>query len=203
MSDYLEAVAAPLRGPKRVRKDMLAEIGDGFDEAVAERVAAGMSREAALDEAAAEFGEPRTVAAEVQRELEASQARRTAWTLLIALPAMTVMWDLFSGDGDPGLAVTLLARIIDAATAVAFGAAALVLTGHLERRAAYVCGLLGLVQIAVALGCSAVIALVADDEGPAGAWAVLALASAVGTALVCTASARALVVARASRPRPR
>ncbi|RRS00171.1 permease prefix domain 1-containing protein [Glycomyces terrestris] len=198
MNDYIAAVAAPLRGPRRVRADMLAEIEDGFEEAVAEHVAAGLDRERAQAAAAAEFGAPGIVAAEVQRELAAAQARRTAWTLLVTLPAMTIMWDLFSGDGDPGVAVTLLARIVDAATAVAFGAAALVLTGHLQRRAASVCGLLGLVQIAVALGCSALIAVVAQGEGDAGTWAVLAAASGVGSALVCASSVRALAVARAA-----
>jgi hypothetical protein len=198
VSDYIAAVAAPLRGPRRVREDMLAEIEDGFEEAVAEHVAAGLSRDRAVGEAAAEFGEPGLVAAEVQRELEAAQARRTAWTLLIALPAMTIMWDLFGGDGDPGIAAILLARVVDAATAVAFGAAALVLTGHLGRRAARLCGVLGLVQIAVAVGCSTLIALVAEGEGATGAWAALTIASAAGSVLVCTASAKALAVARAT-----
>lgn len=198
MNEYIAAVAAPLRGPRRVRRDMLAEIENGFEEAVAERVAAGLSHGEAVDGAASEFGEPRIVAAEVQRELEAAQARQTAWTLLIALPAMTIMWDVFGGDGDPGLAATLLARVVDAATAVAFGAAALVLTGHLERRAARLCGLLGLVQIATALGCSALIAMVADGQGPTGAWAALTAASAAGSVLVCTTSVRALRTARAA-----
>ncbi|MFB9662207.1 permease prefix domain 1-containing protein [Glycomyces mayteni] len=198
MNEYIAAVAAPLRGPRRVRRDMLAEIEDGFEEAVAEHVAAGLSRGEAVGAAAAEFGEPRAVAAGFQRELEAAQARRTAWTLVIALPAMTIMWDVFGGDGDPGLAATLLARVVDAATAVAFGAAALVLTGHLERRAARLCGLLGLVQIATALGCSALIAAVAQGQGPTGAWAALIAASAVGAVLVCATSVRALRTARAA-----
>ncbi|GAA1668577.1 hypothetical protein GCM10009830_12980 [Glycomyces endophyticus] len=196
MSDYLDAVAAPLKGPRRLREDMLAEIGDGFEDAVAERIGAGLTPQEAARDAAAEFGEPRIVAAEVQRELAAAQARRTAWTLVTALPAMTIMWDLFSGDGDPGLAVTLLARVTDTATAAAFVTAALVLTGHLHRRAATLCGGLGLAQVAVALGCSAAIGALGEGGGPAGLWAALIAASALGSAVVVASSARALAVAR-------
>ncbi|GAB3999357.1 hypothetical protein GCM10029992_27920 [Glycomyces albus] len=165
MNDYLAAVAAPLRGPKRLRRDMLEELGDGFAEAVAELIALGHGREEATRRAETEFGDPELVAAEFQRELTAAQARRTAWTMLIALPAITIMWDLFGGEGDPGPAVTLLARLVDAATAAAFIAAALVVTGRFERRAATVCGALGLAQPVVAIGGSVAIAAVAAPGG--------------------------------------
>ncbi|WP_051704201.1 permease prefix domain 1-containing protein [Glycomyces sp. NRRL B-16210] len=199
MSDYVASVAAPLRGPRRLRADMVAELGDGFEEAVAEREAAGLGRDRALAEAAAEFGEPRLVAAEIQRELAAAQARRTAWTLLIALPALTIMWDLFGGDGEPALAVVLLARLTDLATASAFTVAALVVAGRLERRAAALCGAAGLVQITVALGCSAAISAI-GASGPPGldpaSWWWLSAGSAVGAAWIAVSAVRALRVGR-------
>ncbi|WP_026929437.1 permease prefix domain 1-containing protein [Glycomyces tenuis] len=195
--DYLETVAAPLRGPRRLRDDMLAELGDGFEEAVADGVEHGLSRDEAVRRASADFGSPGVVAAAMQRELEAAQARRTAWTLVIALPAMTVLWDLLGGRGDPGLAVTVLARLTDAASAAAFTAAALVLTGRLDRRAASACGALGVVSMGVALGCSTVIALIAEPSDTPPTLPFLMLASAVGTVWVSASALRALRVGAA------
>ncbi|MFG3339635.1 permease prefix domain 1-containing protein [Glycomyces sp. NPDC048151] len=201
MNGYVDEVAAPLRGPRRLRADMLAELGGGFEEAVAERIDAGMERERALADAAAEFGAPQLIAAEFQRELAAAQARRTAWTLLIGLPALTIMWDLFGGEGDPGLAVTLLARAIDLATAAAFTVAALVVARRLERRAAALCGTAGLTQIAVALTGSAVIAVLGASEADtadATAWLLLVIASALGSAWITGSALRSLLAGRAA-----
>lgn len=200
MNGYVDAVAAPLRGPRRLRADMVAELGGGFEEAVAERIDAGMDRERALADAAAEFGEPRAVAAEFQRELAAAQARRTAWTLLIGLPALTIMWDLFGGEGDPGLAVTLLARLIDLATAAAFTVAALVVSRRLERRAAALCGAAGLAQLVVALGGSLLIAVIGSREPAAvpTAWMLLPVASALGSAWIGGSAVRSLRTGRAA-----
>ncbi|WP_026922476.1 permease prefix domain 1-containing protein [Glycomyces arizonensis] len=196
---YLEEVAAPLRGPRRLREDMLAELGDGFEEAVADGVEHGLSREQAVERASADFGSPDIVAAAMQRELETAQARRTAWTLVVALPAMTILWDLLGGDGDPGLAVTVLARLTDAASAAAFTAAALVLTGRLERRAASACGALGFCAIGVALGCSAAIAALAEPSDTPSALPFLVLASAAGTVWVSASALRALLVGAVRR----
>jgi hypothetical protein len=200
VNGYVDAVAAPLRGPRRLRADMVAELGGGFEEAVAERIDAGMERERALADAAAEFGEPHLIAAEFQRELAAAQARRTAWTLLIGLPALTIMWDLFGGEGDPGLAVTLLARLIDLATAAAFTVAALVVARRLERRAAALCGTAGLAHLVVALVGSFLIAVIGSSE-PAGvpaAWMLLPVASALGSAWIAGSALRSLRVGRAA-----
>ncbi|HEU5128415.1 MAG TPA: permease prefix domain 1-containing protein [Glycomyces sp.] len=195
--DYLAAVAAPLRGPRRLREDMLAELADGFASAVADHTARGLAPERAAERAAAEFGSPAVVAAAFQRELEAAQARRTAWTLVIALPAMTILWDLLGGRGDPGTAVTVFARLTDAASAAAFTAAALVLTGRLDRRAAAVCGSLGFAAVGVALACSAVIALIAEPSDVPAALPLLTVASLIGTVWVCASALRALRVAAA------
>jgi hypothetical protein len=200
VNGYVDAVAAPLRGPRRLRADMVAELGGGFEEAVAERIDAGMERERALADAAAEFGEPHLIAAEFQRELAAAQARRTAWTLLIGLPALTIMWDLFGGEGDPGLAVTLLARLIDLATAAAFTVAALVVARRLERRAAALCGTAGLAHLVVALVGSFLIAVIGSRE-PAGvpaAWMLLPVASALGSAWIAGSALRSMRVGRAA-----
>ncbi|GAA2122456.1 permease prefix domain 1-containing protein [Glycomyces algeriensis] len=200
MNGYVDAVTASLRGPRRLRADMVAELGGGFEEAVAERIDAGMERERALADAAAEFGEPHLIAAEFQRELAAAQARRTACTLLIGLPALTIMWDLFGGEGDPGLAVTLLARLIDLATAAAFTVAALVVARRLERRAAALCGTVGLTHLVVALGGSLLIAVIGSHE-PAdvpAAWLLLPVASALGSAWIAGSALRSLRVGRAA-----
>ncbi|MCC3765496.1 permease prefix domain 1-containing protein [Glycomyces sp. TRM65418] len=200
MNEYVEQVAAPLRGPRRLRADMLAELGDGFEEAVAELMDAGFARDRAVADAAAEFGPPPLVAAELQRELAAAQAHRTAWTLLIALPALTIMWDLFGGEGDPGLAVTLLARLTDLATAAAFTVAALVVARRLEGRAV-LCGAVGLAQIAVALGCAALIAVVGPrgEGGPAPlAWLALQAASIAASVWIAGSAFRSVRVGRAA-----
>lgn len=194
MNDYLDSVAAPLRGPRRLRRDMLEELGDGFSEAVDEQVALGCGREQARRRAEAAFGDPELVAAQFQRELTAAQSRRTAWTMLIALPAITILWDLFGGEGDPGLAVTLLARLIDAATAAAFIAAALVVSGRFAGRAATVCGALGVAQPVIAVGGSAAIAAVAAPDGAPASLPYLVAASTVGTAWVIASAVRALIV---------
>ncbi|MEU6858942.1 permease prefix domain 1-containing protein [Glycomyces sp. NPDC046736] len=198
MSDYVEAVARPLRGPRRLRADMLAELADGFDEAVAEGVTSGLDRTEAAGRAAEAFGPARAVAAEFQRELEAAQARRTAWTLLAVLPAMTILWDLFGGEGETGLAVTLLARVIDTATAAAFVTAALVIAGRVGSRAASLCGASGLASIGAALAGSVAIMLIADPAGTPAALPFLAAASAAGSAWVAASSLRALRAARAA-----
>jgi hypothetical protein len=201
VNDYLDAIAAPLRGPRRLRADMLAELGGGYEEAVAERIDAGMEPERALADAAAEFGAPRLIAAEFQRELAAAQARRTAWTLLIGLPALTIIWDLFGGEGDPGLAITLLARLIDLATAAAFTVAALVVARRLERRAAVLCGTAGLAHLVVALGCSALISVLGaaePDAAPAAGYLYLIAASAIGSVWIGGSALRSVQVGRAA-----
>src|SRR5690606_10889700 len=135
------------------------------------------------------------VAATTQRELEAAQARRTAWTLVVALPAMTILWDLLGGRGDPGLAVTLFARLTDAASVAPFPTAALCLTGRPAHPAPPARSALGLLAVGVALACSAAIALIAEPSRVPSALPLLALASLIGTVWVSASARRSLRVA--------
>lgn len=89
---YLSEVAAALPGPARARDDMLAELRSGLLDAADAYRAAGHLPDEAAAAAAAEFGDPRQVAAAVRPELAARQARRTALTLISTGPLVGLLW---------------------------------------------------------------------------------------------------------------
>lgn len=127
----IEELEASLRGPRRARADMLAEIRDGLEDAAAAYRAAGLSGEAARRQAEADFGDPAPVAAELQVEVTARYGVRSALMIALVMPAMTLMWDLiWSGVGLSGPATPLvssLSWLIDTAAVTTACGCALVL----------------------------------------------------------------------------
>lgn len=89
---YLSEVAAALPGPARARDDMIAELRSGLLDATDVYRAAGHSPREAAAAAAAEFGDPRQIAAAFRPELAARQARRTALTLITTGPLVGLLW---------------------------------------------------------------------------------------------------------------
>ena len=89
---YLAEVAAALPGPARARDDLLAELRSGLLDATDSYRAAGHPPDQAAAAAAAEFGDPRQVAAAFRPELAARQARRTALTLISTGPLVGLLW---------------------------------------------------------------------------------------------------------------
>ena len=84
--------AAGLRGPRRVRCDLLAELRDGLDDATDDLRAGGLSAAEAQHRAVAEFGDPVALARELQAELTGAQARRTALAVALGSLLMETVW---------------------------------------------------------------------------------------------------------------
>ena len=88
---YLHLLSARLRGPRRLTRDVLAEVRDGLADAADAYVGAGLSPAAAQRRAVAEFGEVDELAAQFQQTLGVAQGRRTARLLAIAMPLGVVV----------------------------------------------------------------------------------------------------------------
>jgi hypothetical protein len=88
----LERLSSDLRGPRRIRADLLAELRDGLDDATDDLIASGLAPEQARRRAVAEFGDPASLAAELQVELAGVQARRTALAVALASLLMELAW---------------------------------------------------------------------------------------------------------------
>jgi hypothetical protein len=91
-AQLLDRIAGRLRGPAALRRDLLAELRDGVDDAVTAHLDRGLPADEAERAAVADFGDPDVVRAECQRELTAVQARRTAVTLCVTLPVVELLW---------------------------------------------------------------------------------------------------------------
>ncbi|WP_052345140.1 permease prefix domain 1-containing protein [Thermocrispum municipale] len=134
-SAVLERLEASLRGPRRARQDMLAEIRDGLQDATDAYRAAGLPARTARERAEAEFGDAEQIAAELQAELTARYGLRSALMMAIVLGALTTLWDVIwqfaptPNPVEPKPVVVLLSSVIDTVSlaAAACGALALVL----------------------------------------------------------------------------
>jgi hypothetical protein len=89
----LALLAAGLRGPRRIRADLLAELRDGLDDATDDLVASGLDRGQARHQAVAEFGDPVALARELQVELAGAQARRTAVAVALVSLLVEAAWN--------------------------------------------------------------------------------------------------------------
>jgi hypothetical protein len=130
-------VAADLSGPRRHRVRILAELGDGLEEAVASRVADGLPRRVATVAALDEFGPPRAVAAAFAGELATAAARRTVGWFVVTGPLVGVWWLLLLHPHQwrTGLVALLAAIPVIPLVAVALATAAgtFATTGRLMR----------------------------------------------------------------------
>jgi hypothetical protein len=90
--DYLARVAGALPPIRRLRRGVLAELGDGIACAVESRVAAGERPVDAARAAVAELGRPAAIAAALTAELAPLSAHRTGLMLLVGGPVVGVAW---------------------------------------------------------------------------------------------------------------
>lgn len=86
-------LSAELRGPRRARSDLIAEVRDGLYDAADAYRDLGLSDEVAERRSLADFGDLRQVAGRMQAELTARHARRTALAMAVAFPGLVVLWD--------------------------------------------------------------------------------------------------------------
>ena len=91
--DVLALLSAGLRGPRRIRTDLLTEVRDGLDDATDDLLASGLGTAEARHRAVAEFGDPVSLARELQAELTGVQARRTALAVALLSPVIEAAWD--------------------------------------------------------------------------------------------------------------
>lgn len=85
-------LGARLRGPARLKADLLAEASDGLSDAAAAGRATGLDPAAAQRRAIEEFGPLALVGAAYQRELGLAQGRRTALWVLLVIAAQPFVW---------------------------------------------------------------------------------------------------------------
>jgi hypothetical protein len=123
---YLEEIAANLHGPRHRRQQILAELGDGLEQAVAGHAEAGLSPDRSVTAAIEEFGDPRVVADGFAAELAIAYARRTLVAFIATGPLVGVWWLLALRPHPwPAVPTALLAAVpILPVVAVAIAAAA-------------------------------------------------------------------------------
>ncbi|WP_214406516.1 permease prefix domain 1-containing protein [Pseudonocardia lacus] len=150
MTRALDPVAAhvaelerSLRGPARVRREIVREVRDGLADATDAYRRAGLDTAQAARLAVRDFGPVAEVADLYQDELAAGQGRRTALQLAVLLPALMALWSLLwssglmGADGPTGLTAMVLDLVVlqNVATALA-AATALALVALTFRRTA-------------------------------------------------------------------
>lgn len=91
---YLVELAAALRGPSRLKADLLQEARDSLVDARDAEITRGAVPAVAAQRAIVDFGTPRRVAPGFQTELDLAQARRAAWLLLVGIAVQPVVWDV-------------------------------------------------------------------------------------------------------------
>ena len=204
---FVADLAGELRGPRALRRDVLAEVRDGLHDAAE---AHGDHPDAA-GRAVAEFGSVAELAPLYQAELTAAQVRRTALVVTVLFPALVLGWDLLWSHGVAWTApappvVGALARVQDVAGAVAAALGLGLLLATLRprarpRRLAAATAAVGLGAVVVCAG-TAVVMNLANATGTAGmlasspaAVAAVVLSAAAATA-VLVSSVRTLRLAR-------
>ena len=89
---WLGAVGDHLPGPARARRAILTELEDGLLMAFDTHRGRGLPPARAARAAAAEFGDPRTIAQGLAVDLAAAQARRTVLAILPSGPLLGILW---------------------------------------------------------------------------------------------------------------
>lgn len=94
IDDYVTVLGRCLRGPGRVKRDLLAEARDSLADCAEAYQAEGLERAAAERRAVAEFGPVAEIAAGYQEELAASAGRRLALLVFATVPVTALVWAL-------------------------------------------------------------------------------------------------------------
>jgi hypothetical protein len=92
LATYLSDLAAQLRGPRRRREAILAELRDGLDQATEDRVASGLSADQAAAAAITQFGSAHAVADAFGGEPTTAYARRTIAGFVATGPLVGIWW---------------------------------------------------------------------------------------------------------------
>jgi hypothetical protein len=98
IEDYVDGLAAALRGPRRMRDDMVTEARHSLQDAAAAFEDAGLDPLDAQRRAVREFGSYPEVVPPYQAELANQQGRRTATWIALALPLVNVLAPLMWWD---------------------------------------------------------------------------------------------------------
>jgi hypothetical protein len=135
---YADGLAAALRGPRRLRADLVAEARDSLLDATEAHIDAGLPPEDAARRAVAEFGRLREIVPGYQRELAAAQGKRTVLWLATVLPTVHLLAPLmwwrgpWLGTSDPGAGYWALTSNYDHLSLGASLAAVILLAGFLR-----------------------------------------------------------------------
>jgi hypothetical protein len=137
LAAYISDLATQLRGPRRRREAILTELRDGLEQAMQDRIAAGLAPDRAAEAAIVQFGSPRAVADAFAGELTTAYARRTIAYFIATGPLVGIWWLLLLQPSPwrTGLiaivaAIPVIPLII---VAIAAGVGTLATTGHLMR----------------------------------------------------------------------
>ena len=88
---YVAGLSERLRGPRRVRADLVAEARDGLVDAAEAYQEAGLTPPDAQRRAVTEFGSYPAVVPHYQAELAVAQGRRTVLLIAVALPVLVLV----------------------------------------------------------------------------------------------------------------
>src|SRR5688572_16599638 len=89
---YAGLLAGALRGPRRLRDDLVTEARDGLVDATEAYRARGLDRAAAERAAVVDFGPVAEIAAAYRPELALAQARRSAVLLSMLILIQPIVW---------------------------------------------------------------------------------------------------------------
>lgn len=131
---YVADLDRALRGPRRVKADLLREARDGLLDAAEGHRAAGLDRDHADRRAITEFGDVRRVAPGYQRELGHAQSVRTAVLICCVLAPQDAAWDAVSRftarTADPGPAFLAVSGLMSWLGATALLGCVLAVLAH-------------------------------------------------------------------------
>ena len=132
---YVAGLASALRGPRRIRQDLVAEARDSLVDAAEAYQDAGLPPAEAGRRAVAEFGSYPEIVPDYQAELAVAQGRRTALLIALALPVLhliaPLMWwhSPWSNHGRMSSSYAHLTSSFDYLSVSGAAVAALVLLG--------------------------------------------------------------------------
>ena len=192
---YTAVLDASLHGPRRAKERLLAEIADGLRDAAEPYHAAGGELAAAVERATDEFGRPRDLIPECQRELTIRQTRATAARLALCAAVALAGWHtLWVGAG--GGLWRLVAIPLAAVTALGavHAGAVLLATGRLGRSlrtparlATTTAWTASVAAVTMVLTTAVLLAVLADAAAPA-AVLLAGVTALVGHAVVAGAA---------------
>ena len=200
---YVANLDRALRGPRRVKADLLREARDGLVDAAESYTVAGLTPRQAAHRAVAEFGTVAQVAPGYQRELGSAQSVRTALLICLVLGPQDAAWDLVQPDqalGSAGGAYEILlglmswlggAALIGCLATIALHGIAL----RLLRPQPALTRAVGVFAVAVAAvftGTAAALAVLGPTTGSAAGWAATAGLVVVPMAIVARFGQRCL-----------